>query len=571
MKAKKYIRPLLLVLILWTGCTQTVRASVWNQATDYYLEYGGEPVFHPTSETDGKVYFGSRGASSTSGIKYRTIGWKLLIRDNNDKLLQTIYFALGGKYLKRVDNRKSGDYEYNLYAFQLSDMQSRMKGQALNLLREGKVSIRLNACMVVVKNGVVQGSMNDSGPVSGVVYTTYDGIVGAQDWSVASKVALQSYYGKSVQGLFYSVKLSKGSGIASVSGEGNYCYGTKAVISAQVQKGYTFSKWSGPSTETTAKVSFLVNDNSKWTAYATVMKTTVTFYRNQSGADQTSVKATFQFQKKNQAFPNPGWTRAGYYQSGWGSTRSQSRRDYSTTAAVSDNWIVEHYASTKLYAIWLPNTYTIRFVQQNPQAVIKTMRVDVTQTIVMPDAPMDSFAGWSLHAKPKSGKLYDAKTEMTVAALAKEAGVLNTDQAVITIYALSDAVPAVEARDMYFTVQEARSGKLTEAFLCKYARAYDMEDGILTPVIMNYDAAAIGRLADRATLPLIFAATDSDGNCTKKTVYLTVVDTESSRRKIRVRLISKPYADLQTGLSEKSVWWNNPVYRALLMKAFEAK
>ena len=59
--------------------------------------------------------------------------------------------------------------------------------------------------MIVVRKGKAQGTMNDQGPVSGKVYTTYQGISGAECWSRESYTSFHNYFHKEIQGLFFWV------------------------------------------------------------------------------------------------------------------------------------------------------------------------------------------------------------------------------------------------------------------------------------------------------------------------------------------------------------------------------
>lgn len=54
----------------------------------------------------------------------------------------------------------------------------------------------------------------------------------------------------------YTVSLSRGTGIASVSGAGTYKYGASVTINATVSANYAWSKWSGTKSSTTQKYTF---------------------------------------------------------------------------------------------------------------------------------------------------------------------------------------------------------------------------------------------------------------------------------------------------------------------------
>ena len=51
-----------------------------DDAVKYYSNYGNAAVFKATDRTNGNIYFCSAGNTSTSGTKYRTIGYKMTIK-----------------------------------------------------------------------------------------------------------------------------------------------------------------------------------------------------------------------------------------------------------------------------------------------------------------------------------------------------------------------------------------------------------------------------------------------------------------------------------------------------------
>ncbi len=57
-----------------------VKADEWDDAVKYYSNYGNAAVFKATNKMNGNIYFCSAGITSTSGTKYRTIGYKMTIK-----------------------------------------------------------------------------------------------------------------------------------------------------------------------------------------------------------------------------------------------------------------------------------------------------------------------------------------------------------------------------------------------------------------------------------------------------------------------------------------------------------
>ena len=192
-----------------------VKADEWDDAVKYYSNYGNAAVFKATNKMNGNIYFCSAGNTSTSGTKYRTIGYKMTIKGTGGNEIQKIYFQLGGQYLTLLNSKKQSGKEYMLYVITLQNIKTRFNEQALNALSSGSCTIVLDACMVLRVNGKNKGGMNDNGPSWGKVYTTYAGISKAANWTDSALTALYSYYGKTVRGLFHTIDVRKSTGISS--------------------------------------------------------------------------------------------------------------------------------------------------------------------------------------------------------------------------------------------------------------------------------------------------------------------------------------------------------------------
>ena len=111
-----------------------VKADEWDDAVKYYSNYGNAAVFKATDRTNGNIYFCSAGNTSTSGTKYRTIGYKMTIKGIAGNEIQKIYFQLGGQYLTLLNSKKQSGKEYMLYVITLKNMKNRFNTQALNAL-----------------------------------------------------------------------------------------------------------------------------------------------------------------------------------------------------------------------------------------------------------------------------------------------------------------------------------------------------------------------------------------------------------------------------------------------------
>lgn len=225
---------------------EKVAAGVHDNAYTFYSTYENEMSFLEGTNKQGEIYYATKAKKNEkTGTKYTTIGWKVRVFDSQGGLVETLYYQLGGAHMRSIDVRAVDGYEYCLYKVTLADIKERMSQEGLRALENPNCNIIFDACTTTKLDGVVQGGMTDAGPSWGKVYTTYNGIVNAKNWSEATKETLKSYYNKTVQGLFYDVKVEKGVGISRVRGEGRYCFGTQITLSAELEEGYHFAGWSG--------------------------------------------------------------------------------------------------------------------------------------------------------------------------------------------------------------------------------------------------------------------------------------------------------------------------------------
>ena len=167
----------------------------------------------------------------------------------------------------------------------------------------------------------------------------------------------------------YSVSLTKGTGISAVSGAGNYITGSSVTLGATVSSGYTWSKWTqtsgGAQVSTTQAYSATITGNWTYTANATANSYTVTYYPNGGSGSNTNQSVTY-----NTSWTTKGaiFSRTGYTLSGWST---------SSTGSVTHNLNTSQGTWTRtsnlpLYAVWTPNTYTLKY-NQGAQYVSGTM------------------------------------------------------------------------------------------------------------------------------------------------------------------------------------------------------
>ena len=581
-----------ILAMLLFGSKDTILADSWQNAYDYYQTYGNRAVFRGTSSTDGYIYCGTRGVEANSGVKYRTIGWKINVVNSSGAVLQSLYVQLGGNYLRTVNTVQDGDSIYNLYAMQLSSLKQRMNGSAIAAMNQGSCTIVLDACMVVMTNGSPGGTMNDSGITSGRVYTSYDGIANAAGWTAASKEALHSYFNKSVDGLFYNVSVGGGSGIARAEGGGRYCYGTYVAVNAVPAKGYLFSHWSGSMVSYSERYGFYVNGNVTLIANGKPKVTEVTFCRNTFSGDAMSQTRQYTYGVPNQYFGDLGYTKEGYHQIGWSENPNASRGEYDLCHLVSSEWINDRYPRVTLYAVWEVNTYHVAFHGNGaPYGNVPTITANYEQGITMPQngfakpAPICTYLGWG-HNSQAFDPDYLIRQQVAMKVLAKQAEVLYQDGATILLYAIWDYAPEIHTGDFYYSLMDAREGKITESELAKGAYVTDREDGNIpygyngknSFCIINYDADVFCNMEGDDKVKIVYEAIDHVGNRVEEEAWIHVVDTTiTSGRSVfgKIRFVDEPYFSSEEGLvseelggiKKDSQWVWDDVYRATLWES----
>ena len=90
---KKLIVGVLLFLCIGVNFEKSnIIADEWSEPVKFYNSYGNSAVFKATNIYDGDIYFCSAGNTSTSGTKYRTIGYKMSVKNSSGNVIQTIYY-----------------------------------------------------------------------------------------------------------------------------------------------------------------------------------------------------------------------------------------------------------------------------------------------------------------------------------------------------------------------------------------------------------------------------------------------------------------------------------------------
>ena len=160
----------------------------------------------------------------------------------------------------------------------------------------------------------------------------------------------------------------------------------------------------------------------------------------------------------------------------------------------------------------------------------------------------------------------------------------------ITLYAVWDDCPWIQAQDLYYTLEQAQSGFITEEEILSHATATDREDG--SPIlpgtnpapsdpevftsftIPDYQAEEFTNLQHDFATSENLTVVDHVGNTYVKQIMVHVTDTTPVKVKPegKTRFISEKYFKLDHdhgGLEENSIWMTDPDYHSALQKAFD--
>lgn len=301
--------------------------------------------------------------------------------------------------------------------------------------------------------------------------------------------------------LQYLCKVSAGTGIASVTGEGWYPVGSSVTVTAELKPGYTWNKWI-------------------WTG-------------NGSSTEQTF---SFQIQKAYEF----------------------------TALAVANVYQIQFDANGG--EGYMPN---ISCVYDVPQIL-------PLHTFTRNNGYGDSlFLGWNRMPEARDALYQDGEQIVNLT---------EVNGMTVTLYAIWDDCPWIEVEDMYYSLKEAQSGKITHEELLSHAKAYDREcgDAIAMGVdeakgtsftIIDYIPEKFTTFETEGCIPQTFQVIDSVGNRYAKTIMVYIVDTgpEVTKPIGTTRFINEKYfyeSCEKGGLEDNSIWKIDLEYKNLLEQAF---
>lgn len=331
-----------------------------------------------------------------------------------------------------------------------------------------------------------------------------------------------------------------------------------------------------------------------------------------------------------------GYTFSGWYTSEKGGSKVGDAGDY-----------VELYDDETYYAQWTPNTYTLSFHPNDGEEVIHIRDITITyDTMVdLPDAmhtsgtdayvkytldgvnitkqvvsgvivpAMDGvliqpkeeaqvqeetqlmeepqadkkayksvFMGWSLPEEKYSFIPQWKAGQVSVNEIVDAAGVTDEKDASITLYAIWDDCPWIKARHLYYTLEQAQSGFITEAEILSYMKAYDREDGspIRPGFHENGTSFSISDYREEDFMQFVYGGrctenltvVDSTGSVYVKQIIVHITDTSAVAVEPEgiTRFIDEYYYNQSYengGLEEASLWKTEPEYTSVIRETFE--
>lgn len=594
MRKKWYLLSFVIIFMcaIW-GTEEKVWAGDLDDPYAFYLKYKNETVFIPTSDVDGEICFGTAAGSakSTDVIKYSTVGWKVIVYDENGKEIQSVVFKRGGDFLKKkVPMKQVGEIKYNLYSISLSDIQKNLGSNANNVLKKKSSSIKLHACMVVVTNGVASGSISNDGKISGTVYMDYDSMCASAEWSSGTKEFFKSYYNKTVKGLYRTMTLTAGPGIASVLGAGSYLYGTTVEISAIPQMGYDFYFWSGTTNFDTNSTKLVMSKDYTMTAYAMVKQLVINYYSS-DGKTIEKIK-TYSYDDSAQKVYLPREIY-GFQFGGWMDSAEGDSVVLGANAVIDNAVILAHNPVWNLYPKMNANQYSIKFCDKSSEKVILSLERSYGQYFQTPSQYVNEnlelgINGWTAQYGDTINP-YGLGVWVDTTQMAQALSLPNLEKVEVIMWTRWSECPEIIGENAYFTLQDAQRGAITEQVLSKYARCIDSRDGIIrygvtdkqTFKLISYYTDKYKRLRKGCCMEESFMAINRYGSKTYCRIKVYIVDSQLPERVVlkprKIRFVSKDYLvdasgqlakSTEGGLQEESKW-RQEQYWKLLKNALE--
>lgn len=372
-----------------------------------------------------------------------------------------------------------------------------------------------------------------------------------------------------------NVKIIKGDHVASATGDGDYAPGEEVTISAKADNGYEIVGWEGTYNTTDNPYKFpMPEQDVEETVTAQPIQYQIR-YDYKGGTADPENPSDYNIETPDFTLNNP--TKEGYEFEGWTGSNGDTPQETVTIPKGSTG-------DLNYVANWKPIQYVIHF---DGNGATSGSTPDVTGTydedVTIPengferetDTGKSKFLGWSTdpNSTDPEYKPGDVVKNLT-----------NVKDEVITVYAIWDDCPNIEAHDLYYTLTQAQNGDITENELLSYAKATDREDGEISPgadlekgtafTVWDYQAEDFLNFQHEGSVTETYQVIDSQGNIFQKQITVYVVDTTPKEvaNAGTTRFINKKYFNktaLNGGLADDSLWRTDAEYNSILRSALE--
>ena len=420
------------------------------------------------------------------------------------------------------------------------------------------------------------------------------------------KMVIDYYYERHL----YNVTLNAGTGIEKTTGGGSYRYGQSVTIDAAVKEGYHWLNWKGN-------------------------------YKGGSGGEQTVDAKKFVFTMPAGNVTMTANAEANRYTihfdpNGGAGHIDDIETTYDTDVTLPDVWNADGTAAYVKYTLdgqnvtdgvisgAIPKAMMAGYEEEEEETEIEdTENAGNDADIVETDTPDDMDETEATETEEDSDDANDAELDEIEEDKKAEApkkkvyasvfmgwaledgkdtfipkwkagdivqNLVAEDGGEITLYAVWDDCPWIQAQDLYYTLEQAQSGFITEEEILSHATAIDREDG--SPIlpgtnpapsdpevftsftIPDYQESEFTNLQHDFATSENLTVVDHTGNTYVKQIMVYVVDTTPVVEKPegKTRFISEKYFKLDHehgGLEENSIWMTDPDYHSALQKAFD--
>ena len=289
----------------------------------------------------------------------------------------------------------------------------------------------------------------------------------------------------------YTLVVQGGDGIESVTGGSDHPYGSDINIGATVKPGYHWKGWTGSYNTAEKDYGFqMPNQNITMRAEAEANAYTITFNPNGGGEVKHIDDIATQYDKQV-SLPDGAANYVKYTKEGvnvtdavlsgvlslsGGAEGGEAEENVSgemsegeTDQPGADNQESAQQTGENVDEVTSPENEAEQLADQSDAEAA------AEQPEQTPKVYLSVFLGWSLEAgKDSLTPQWKAGETVDVKALADAAGVTSQNGAVIPLYAIWDDCPWIQASDLYYTLEQAQSGFITDTEILSHAALHQI-------------------------------------------------------------------------------------------------